>query len=368
MRIQIPGYRGTHRILSIAIDERTGHDLYSEGVDFLYVSHGKAYIYPDGMLLTADQNTVDCFAACNNYDVFELYEDGTAYRCYDDSSVENVFFITDKCNSNCIICPMPESSRKRGNMANIDNLIEIARHIPSDVSHMTITGGEPFMVGKELFRLLAFCKEKFEETEFQILTNGRAFAMDDYCEYLLATIPNHSIIGIPIHGSCQKIHDAITQAPGSFRQTIAGLRKIQELGIVTELRVVVCRDNVFDLKNMAEMIASEFQKTSFVSIMAMEMTGSAYMNRERVWIPYKESFRYVRQAVDVLINAGIDVRLYNFPLCTVDSDMRMICFKSISSWKVRYGQECSGCSVKNVCGGVFAGTFQLEHKELIPIL
>ena len=102
--------------------------------------------------------------------------------------------------------------------------------------------------------------------------------------------------------------------------------------------------------------------------MAMEMTGNAHINSERVWIPYKASFAYVKLAVDVLIESGIDVRLYNYPLCTVLPGYRMLCAKSISSWKVRYADVCGGCTVKNSCGGVFAGSMQMEKDEIEAVL
>ena len=368
MKIKIPGYNGNYRIMSLATDEKTKDDLNSENVNMLYVTADDIRVFPDDIILTKERDIVNRFRDCNNYDVFELFEDGMAYRCYDDSSSENVFFITEKCNSNCTMCPMPDFTRKRGNTSNIDNLIEIASHIPSDVPYMTITGGEPFMVGKELFRLLKYCREKFEHTEFQLLTNGRIFAIEEYTKLIRETMPNHLVVGIPIHGSCAEVHDMITRTPDSFNQTIKGLVMLQELCVPTEIRIVVCRDNASDLNNIAKLIAEKMGRSSFVSIMAMEMTGNAHTNKNKVWISYRESFQYVRPAVETLIKAGIDVRLYNFPLCTVDRDMWLICFKSISSWKVRYDEICEECSVKKACGGVFAGTIQLEHEELEPVI
>lgn len=369
MKITIPGCIGEQGIFSIALDETTRDDLSRENIRFLYISPEDIVIYPDKRIISTDEKVREEFAEkCNNYDVFEITGEGKAFRCYDDSSNENIFFITEQCNSNCIMCPSPVLSRKNGTAADIDRLIEIARHIPSDVSHMTITGGEPFMAGKQIFKLLGFCKKKFVDTEFQILTNGRIFSVSEYCDLIKENLPDYCTIGIPIHGANDQIHDRITQVKGSFDQTVTGITRLQRQDINTEIRIVVLRDNVENIQEIAELITRKMPKTSYVSIMAMELTGNAFLNADRVWVSYRESFRYIRDAVNVLMKAGINVRLYNYPLCAVDSDMRTLCYRSISSWKVRYSQTCDKCNEKASCGGVFAGSLKREQEELEAII
>ncbi len=367
MILRIPSYHDEYRVVSVACDEKARDDLLSESVELLYITSEKAVIYPDLALLTDDPDDLGKLLKCNDYDVLEILEDGRIIKCYDDSTSENLFFITEKCNSNCVMCPSPDASRRRGKTTRISDLIRIASHIPSDASHITITGGEPFMVGKELFELLDFCKSKFAETEFQILTNGRALAIRDYCELLDDTAPYHTILGIPLHGSSPAIHDEITRSDGSFSQTCSGLRHLEKSHVGVEIRIVVCKPNIDDLPSIAHMITREYGYIDHVSIMAMEMTGNALVNAENVWISYRDSFVNVKQAIEILINSGINVRLYNFPLCTVEPKYHMLCARSISSWKVRYSEVCDECTVKDICGGVFSGSIRFEGEELRPI-
>ena len=368
MKLKVQNYTGPFRVFSLALDEKTKADLTAEDVDFLYISPNAAEVFPDNMVLSRDPSLLNQFRSCNNYDVFGISEDGTVFRYYDDSSVENAFFITEKCNSNCVMCPSPDFSRKRGNSMEIEDLITIASHIPSDTAHITVTGGEPFMIGKSIFRLFDYCKEKFINTEFLILTNARIFAVNEYCELLKHSIPLHSMVGVPIHGSCAEIHDSLTRVDGSFKQTMIGLQRLHSLGIPIEIRVVVCKANLKDLETIARLISSQFNKVDHVSIMAMEMTGNAFLNADMLWVPYRESFKYIRPAINLLINAGIDVRLYNYPLCTVEPENRLICAKSISSWKIRYTPKCEVCSIKESCGGIFAGSYRLECDEIEAVL
>lgn len=368
MKISIPSYQGGHKVVSIALDEQTKDDLLSEDVIFWYVCDHGIVEYPGEISITDDKETVDGFMSCHNYDVFIISENGSVFMSYNSSSTENLFFVTGKCNSNCIMCPSPEHMRRSGEEANIDLLIDIASHIPADAPHLTITGGEPFLAGKDLFRLLNYCKQKFTCTEFLILTNGRIFAIDEYCQLLHKTIPGNTYLGIPIHGASAEIHDSITQAPRSFQQTLTGLKKLHNMGIKLEIRIVVCRNNLLDIEGIAKLIAKQLPNVDRVCIMSMEMTGSAFINRDKVWIPYSESFMYVKKAVDRLASAGINVKLFNYPLCTVEERYWTLCEKSISGYKVRYGKDCDQCSVKASCGGVFAGTLNLEYADLRPVL
>ena len=368
MIIKVGEYQGRYRILSVAFDEQVKMDLLKNHLDFLFVSNDKVIIYPENHLFSDNREVIKKLHNAGNYDVYELTETGKLIEYYNDKSIDNYFFITAQCNSNCIMCPSPDSSRKKGEANSIESLIEIARHIPSDTPHLTITGGEPFMVGEKIFRFLNFLKEKFENTEFLFLTNGRIFALDSYVKKLKECIPENSVLGIPIHGSTAEIHDNITQTKNSFRQTVLGIKKLLSKNIRIEIRIVVSKLNAEDVGNIAKMIARNMKEISHVSIIAMEMTGSAYVHRDKVWIPYKQAAKAVEEGIIILLQNGIDVKLYNFPLCTVKKEFWTLCERSISPDKVRYSEECEKCKMKSICGGVFAGTILMERGEMRAIV
>ena len=52
-------------------------------------------------------------------------------------------FVTNKCNSNCIMCPMSEGSRRKNNPEHIEELKAYIRELPKDVEYINVTGGEP---------------------------------------------------------------------------------------------------------------------------------------------------------------------------------------------------------------------------------
>lgn len=368
MNVRLTKHSCGFRIVSLAKDEMTRDDLLADNIDFIYLSSAEISIFPENILLSTDILVAEKLGICNNYDVFELWPDGYLRQCYNDSSSDNYFFVTGKCNSNCIMCPSPDEARRNSEQADVDRLIEIAKHIPSDVRHLTITGGEPFMAGERIFEFFKYLQEKFVNTEFLILTNGRIFAVKKYTELLQQTMPTNTILGIPLHGSNSLSHDTITRSENSFIQTLSGIKRLLALGIKVELRLVVCNLNVCDYFEMAKLIVSEIPNVCYISIMAAEMTGNAYINRENVWIPYKESFSKISKVLMYLLEHEIDVKLYNYPLCTVDKEYWALCEKSISPSKIKYGEECNQCKYRDACGGVFAGTFLLERNELKAIV
>ena len=368
MRIHLSDWNGIHEIVSVARSQYASDKLKNEGLSHWLIMPDGVIYWPGNKALSISSENLEQLLALGDYDVIEVREDGTIIRLYQDNSTDNIVFITERCNSNCIMCPSPTSFRRKGFHVPVKLLLAMIEHIPSDAVHLTITGGEPFLIGKDIFSVFAKLKEHCDNTEILILTNGRALAVKSYQDNLLQTIPDNTMFGIPIHASSAKMHDMITQVPGSFQQTIAGLDFLLCNGMCVEIRIVVSRINVYDLPSLATMIAERFPSVAHVSIMAMEMTGSAHENRKEVWIPYRESFQYVSTAVEILVTAGINTRLYNYPLCTVEPKYWPLCKKSISPEKIRYSNVCEDCKIRSSCGGVFGGTLLLEKAELEPVI
>lgn len=369
MNIRFSNYTGKYKIVSLALDTSAKEELTNRKLPLIFIEDGKIIkLFPEGQILSTDLLSLAQILTYNNYDVFEIWENGTLHRKYNDKSNDNYFFITGKCNSNCLMCPSPDASRKNAPDTNIDDLIELASHIPADAPHLTITGGEPFMVGERLFSFIAYLKEKFEHTEFLFLTNGRIFSVESYWKQFQECAPANSIVAVPIHGSCPEVHDRITCTPCSFRQSIRGIKALLNVGIRVEIRLVVSKLNIDDFSNIATLILRELKGIEYVSIIAMEMTGSARVNHTRVWVPYKTAFGSIKNAIRLLVESGVDVKLYNFPLCTVERGYWTLCEKSISPSKVRYSETCELCKHKEDCGGMFSGTLQFEKDELEAIL
>ena len=84
-------------------------------------------------------------------------------------------------------------------------------------------------------------------------------------------------------------------------------------------------------------------------------------------MPYRDAFEAIKPAVSILMMAGIDVGLYNYPLCAVEQGYWPLCARSISDYKIRYARDCEACVVRDACGGLFAGSKHIAEADIEPI-
>ena len=276
-------------------------------------------------------------------------------------------FVTEKCNSNCIMCPMSLASRKRGLSLSKGEWMDIVDRIPPDVSHITITGGEPFLEYKDLLPLLNQINMRFPQTEVLILTNGRAFSLQSLFEQVKPLITERYCFAIPIHASYPELHDKITRTPGSFHQSMKGIRNLSSVGGRIEIRIVGHQLNLSNIGELFHMLVNTGIKYQVINLVAMEMMGCAASNRDMLWVDYDKLCQFAEQGINYALMHGVDVGLYNFPLCMVPDRLWPLAKLSISPSKVRFYDECLQCREHNACGGLFFSTFGLNLCHVRPI-
>ena len=355
MSLYIQNYSGRHCILSVAKNAETVEILSRKGVNYIFINDEGTQINIDNVRYNVQIKNVNA-DALEDFDVIEILENGIADIIYQRMSTDNAFVVTMRCNSNCIMCPCSERSRKHGFISSIERLKDMVMYTPKSAEYITITGGEPCLLKENLFVFMKMLQYELYNTEFLMLTNGRAFSIPGFTEKFISNKPNKMRVAIPIYGYNTSTHDAITQTAGSFMQTVQGINNLLHYKMDIEIRIVVSKLNISYMQQIADFIVSNFKGIIGVHFMAIEMLGNAVKNADKVWIPYEHIFEYIREPILTIIKNGIDVQLYNFPLCTVSKEFRGICKKSISEYKVRFADNCDKCAVKSLCGGMFEST------------
>ena len=281
---------------------------------------------------------------------------------------DRTLFFTGRCNSNCMMCPYTTKWRERAESTSPAILECYVKLMDPLAPYLCITGGEPTLIGKDFFTLLACIREHFSRTLVHILTNGRTFGNQCFfVEYRLAR-PSLTLLGIPIYASEAGLHDSITGVRGSFDETILGLDRLYHAGEKIELRIVITAQNITHLNEIAEMIIHRYFRVYMVSLMGLEMMGNAFLNREQVWIPYESVTPLLRNAVDDLVTHGVQTQIYNMPLCKVDRRHWPLCKRSISDDKMAFPPECDLCTMKGICGGFFVANLHVPGINVIPIV
>lgn len=345
--------------------------LNSENID-LYEKGYKGYIFEtepkkiDLNLINYCYNVKD-FQTLKDYDVVEIINNKSIRVLYRDDSEDNAIVVTNQCNSNCIMCPDPDIIRNTKENPDIKKILEQIECIPNDTSHITITGGEPGLLKEKLLEVLDKCKKCLPNTEFLLLTNGRVFSDVHFANKIAEVVPSNIRVAIPIYADNEKLHDEITRAKESFNQAVNGIKNLINRNIDVEIRIVVLKKNYEQLEQIAKFIVREFPHTKIVNIMALEMMGNAYKNKDLVWVDFKDIKKYLYNACLTIIRSGIITNLYNFPLCNIDEKLYSLSRKSITDYKVRYKDGCDTCLIKESCGGFFNSTINIKDISIKPI-
>ena len=313
-------------------------------------------------LLDAEGNYYEN-AVVNDYsegDIIEI-EGGQVRLLYNGCERHATIFITNHCNSSCVMCPDSDRYRSMETDYSLDNILNFISLLPDDIEGMDVTGGEPTLVTSDLPVILHSIFDKRRYLPVMLLSNGRSFADKRYTEGFRCFSKKGLYLEIPIHGSTADLHEAIVRADGAYAQTMVGIRNLLSVGVKVGIRLVVTRMNYRDMKTIVQLVARRFPEIGYINIMGMECLGNAYHNKEDVWVEFDKSREAIEETVETCMKNGIEPRLFNFPLCMFEEKYWGCYKKSITPGKVRYMEECELCSVKEDCGGFFHSTINVTQ-------
>ncbi len=271
---------------------------------------------------------------------------------YRRGSKANTLFATERCNSRCLMCSQPP--RDEDDSWRVSELLRLVELVDRNEVQLGISGGEPTLLGEDLGRLIDACEEHLPQTSLHILTNGRAFADRDLTERLAGRNLKSVTWAVPLYADVEDIHDEVVAASGAFGETLLGLFELGRLGARVEIRVVLHRMTVERLPQLASFIYRRLPFVEHVALMGLEPMGYAKANRERLWIDPADYVVPLGDAVFHLTHRGLDVSIYNLPLCILPASLRPFARQSISDWKNDFAPECAGCELTSTCSGFFA--------------
>lgn len=264
----------------------------------------------------------------------------------------NSILLTERCNHYCLMCSQPPKAIDDDWI--LDETLDLLTKIPTTLSSLGFTGGEPTLYGDKFIHLIKQCKKWLPQTGIHVLSNGRSFSDKSFAKKLAAIEHFDLMFGIPLYSSDPARHDYIVQANGAFDETVRGIVNLKEQNIPVELRVVLHKQSLPTLCDLAEYISRNLLFVDQVALMGLEMIGFTRANLDALWIDPYDYRDELSKAVEILNSYGIRTMVFNHQLCTVTKNVREFCVKSISEWKNEYVPECKGCTRSHECGGFFA--------------
>lgn len=160
------------------------------------------------------------------------------------------------CNNHCLFC-MEEDRSSRAHAARnmtperVRGVIEAHR----GVEEVCFTSGEP-TTRPELALFVRWARDAGCK-RVSLMTNGRRLAYAPYLASLVDAGLNR--IYISIHGDHRALHDSLTRTPGSFEQTLKGIRnaaRLTPMGVELHTSTVITVRNVERLAPIHELLVS----------------------------------------------------------------------------------------------------------------
>ncbi|RLC38581.1 MAG: hypothetical protein DRH33_04270 [Candidatus Nealsonbacteria bacterium] len=290
-----------------------------------------------------------------------------------------------QCFNRCRFCVQGDKRYKFPDRTS-EEIKEILRKSRGRAEGVVFTGGEPTFRPKELLEWVRYAKELGYKL-IQIQTNGRMFSYLSYCKEMIKAGANE--FSPALHGSTPKIHDYLTRAPGSWEQTVQGIKNLVSLHQCVITNTVITKPNYKDLPNLAKLLVSlRVNQFQFAFIHINDIIASNPKLIEEI-VPRKtEVIPYVKKGLQIGIDAGVKVMTEAIPYCFMkgyekyvaervipESDVFDADFvvKNYSKYRKNQGKvkgpNCKKCKYYKICEGPWKEYPQIfGWSEFKPVL
>lgn len=278
----------------------------------------------------------------------------------------NLLFMTDRCNSLCLMCSQPP--KVADDRWHIDENLRLLDLIDPGVEQLGISGGEPTLYLPGLLSIIKRARDVVPEKALHILSNGRLLSDVSWVEDLKNSSHPNVTWGIPLYADNAADHDEVVNAPGAFTETMAGLYNLQQAGQRIEIRMVLSKLTVARLPEWSHFVFRNLPFTQHIALMGIENTGLAKKNYDRLWIDPADYQEQLASAAHFLDIRGLAVSVYNLPLCVLEPSLGRFYRRSISDWKNVFIPSCEVCSAKHACAGFFKShSARWQSRSIHPL-
>ncbi len=287
------------------------------------------------------------------------------------------------CNNNCRFCVVADK-RKFGDLTTeeLKKQMEEGRKTCEDI---VFTGGEA-TIRKDIIELVRYAK-KLKFDVIQIQTNGRMFCSKKFCEKIIKAGANE--FSPALHGHIAELHDYLTRAKGSFKQTVKGIKNLKSLKQRVITNTVVTKPNYRYLPKIASLLVSlKVDQFQFAFVHPM---GNAWENFDNIvpWISLAAP--YIKKGLDIGVLTGVKCMAEAMPFCLMqgyekfvsenympETEIREKIGKEIrvtrdftivrkKAGKIKF-EKCKDCKYYKVCEGPWEEYPKKRgNKEFTPV-
>ncbi len=211
--------------------------------------------------------------------------------------------------------------------------------------------------------------------EVELQTNATRLGQPNAAHALATAGVDHAFVSL--HAATAATSDALTGAPGTFEQTLAGLDALLQTSIAVRINYVLCRPNAAEFPAFVDLVATRFGGAAItVSFVGM---STDLVPRTRELVPrYREVLPALQQGVADAEARGIEVdgfdSMCGIPLCLAPVAPER--FAQLTPPPPGYDRgefvhppPCARCSLADRCFGLRRGYADLYGwDELRPVL
>ena len=300
----------------------------------------------------------------NSGDIVKIFPDGRIVRLWDSTSLQNCLFVTNACNFRCLMCPQPPSA---DNHEQHDENLRVLDLLGYNVEMIGITGGEPTLFPDRLLAYFDIINQKFPAARVEILTNGSPLANFDIAKRLAIAAPYNTCYCVSLHGDTGALAESIMRCEKGWDMALAGINNLAKLQQQIEIRVVLTKRNARYVEDIAVFLYRNFPFVYHIAFMGQEITGAARENYSDIWIEPVDYVASLGRAVRYLTAMGMNVSIYNIPLCLLPEMYWKFAARSISDWKQAYVEVCSSCKMRSECCGFFTTSGSHYPQNIKPL-
>ncbi len=291
------------------------------------------------------------------------------------------------CNCNCRFC-LTADVKARKYLSTFEIIKRLDNLNIDEDTYITLTGGEP-SIRPDIIKLINYISEKRGNP--RLLSNGRRFAYYDFALKMLKAGLRE--IAITIYGHNAKLHDWLTQVPGSFNQTMQGVENLIDLTekhdfpLHIELKTLVCKPTTPHLPKIINLLCKRFPNPEVsIGIYGLAIRGNALENMKEIGIRLSDTKKYIKDAIDLAVSFERDIVLVDIPLCIL-GDLKYLPYyrkrqggelqttenrksqKFNSAHEQAKSSRCKFCKINKMCSGVWTYYAKVYGTdELVPFL
>jgi hypothetical protein len=298
-----------------------------------------------------------------------------AYRHAAPVPIPLVDELVPTCNNRCVHCAVADlrAQRPGGDPAAMDRALA---KLAAGGATRVMFGVAELSLHPEFLNLLAAAR-RHGFRAVHVATNGRSFAVGDLAVRAVAAGATH--FQVSLHGPDAVTHEGISGVPGSFAETVAGMRRLKAAGAEVVSNTVVCRRNLERLEPLLDCVAAVGVRHALLGQLAVN--GRARERAEELLVPLATAAPRMVRAAEHGEALGLSVGLAGVPYCLAPGAERFLGVDDLlsvydvvpgesASLKVPFvrPRPCVRCAAYAICRGISERYLRLlGSDELRPL-